>query len=106
MIGLSADIDRAFTTFKQLCSPYAYLKLQRLIEYVVRDTYVQPSSGSAKRFLVLREFQKFCDFQPHKLSRPSQTRWLFLQQVVDRTIEQYDALIPYTTNVTCNTDNY
>lgn len=81
-----------------LCSSYACLKLPRLVEDVVRDIHSHFST-SANRFSALTEFQEFCDFKPHKLLRPSQTRWLSLQQVVDRTIEQYDALMLYFTNV-------
>lgn len=44
------------------------------------------------------EFQQFVHVKPHKLLHPSQTRWLSLQMVVSRLLEQYNALKLYFTN--------
>jgi len=39
-----------------------------------------------------REFQEFCEFKPHRILKPSQTRWLSLAMVVNRILEQWQAL--------------
>ncbi|XP_072391432.1 zinc finger protein 862-like [Diabrotica undecimpunctata] len=92
-----------------LCSSNACLKLPRSVEDFVRDIYSH-FNLSVKRLNILKEFQEFCDLKPHRLLRPSQTRWLSLQQVVDRILLQYDALVLYFTNAvfedqTHKTDN-
>jgi hypothetical protein len=40
----------------------------------------------------LREFQNFCHVEPHKILKPSQTRWLSLTEVVKRISAQWEAL--------------
>lgn len=80
-----------------LCASNACLKLPRRVEDLVRDIYSH-FSFSSRRMNNLKEFQVFCDLKPHKILRPSATRWLSLQQVVDRVLEQYNALILYFTD--------
>ncbi|KAL5246452.1 hypothetical protein ACI65C_013860 [Semiaphis heraclei] len=47
---------------------------------------------SSKRQSQLYQFQTFLDLQDHKILHPSATRWLSLSSVVNRIIEQWDAL--------------
>ena len=77
-----------------LISSYACHKIPAVVEQLVRDVFTHFSSSPKRQFLY-SDFQKFTECKPHKLLRPSQTRWLSLQQVVDRTIEQYPALLSY-----------
>jgi hypothetical protein len=42
---------------------------------------------------MLKEFQIFCNVDPHKILRPAQTRWLSLLSVVRRILEQWEPLI-------------
>ncbi|KAL5246128.1 hypothetical protein ACI65C_013536 [Semiaphis heraclei] len=50
---------------------------------------------SSKRQCEFSQFQTFLNLDPHKILHPSQTRWLSLTAVVDRVIEQWDALRLY-----------
>lgn len=50
---------------------------------------------SCKRQAQFLEFQHFCNIEPHKILRPSQTRWLSLSMVVNRILEQWNALMLY-----------
>lgn len=74
-----------------LCASNACLKLPRKIEDFTRNVY-NYLSNSPKRQSLLKEFQSFVGVKPHKILHPAQTRWLSLRQVVDRLLEQYDAL--------------
>ena len=80
-----------------LCASYACMSLPRAVEQMTRDIYNYFMS-SPKRLSELKEFQDFVKVKPHKLLHPSQTRWLSLQAVVCRVLEQYDALILYFTD--------
>lgn len=80
-----------------LCSSYACAKIPKSVEDLVKDIYAH-FAHSSKRINTLQEFQTFCELKPHKILRPSETRWLSLQHVVDRVLEQYEALILYFTN--------
>lgn len=53
---------------------------------------------SPKRLSEYTEFQSFTDVQPHKILHPSCTRWLSLEEVVKRIIEQWPALTLYFTS--------
>lgn len=77
-----------------LCASYACLKLPRGIEDLARNIYNHFQS-SPKRMGALEEFQHFVHVKPHKILHPSQTRWLSLESVVTRLLEQYDALKLY-----------
>ncbi|KAK3929597.1 SCAN domain-containing protein 3, partial [Frankliniella fusca] len=75
-----------------LCASQACKHLPRSIEDLVRGIYNYLKS-SAKRQALLAQFQRFFDLEVHKILRPSQTRWLSLMAVVERTLEQWDALL-------------
>lgn len=48
------------------------------------------------------EFQSFCNVKIHNLLHPSQTRWLSLESVVKRILEQYEPLRLYFIDIVCN----
>lgn len=66
-------------------------ELPRYLEDMMRDIY-NYFKNSSKRLASLEEYQKVCNLKPHKILHPSQTRWLSLEAVVKRTLEQYEAL--------------
>lgn len=61
-----------------LCASAAANKLPKSIEDFARSIY-NHFSNSSKRIEELAEYQVFVDLKPHKMLRPSQTRWLSLQ---------------------------
>lgn len=73
-----------------VCSE-ACKKLPTRCEDLVRQIY-NFFSHSSKRQSQLYQFQSFLDLQDHKILHPSATRWLSLLSVVNRIIEQWDAL--------------
>lgn len=75
-----------------LCASYACLKLPRGIEDLAREIYTY-FSNSPKRVEYLKEFQHFTNTKIHKILHPAQTKWLSLETVVSRILEQYNALI-------------
>lgn len=77
-----------------LVSSHAALKLPKSVEDLCRDVYAH-FSRSSKRQDVYKEFQAFFDAEPLKLLSPAQTRWLSLQECVNRILEQYEALKNY-----------
>lgn len=77
-----------------LVASYACSKMSNSLEDFCRKIY-NHFSRSPKHTEVLREFQVFYETEPHKMLRPCQTRWLSLQQCVDRILEQWDALSHY-----------
>ncbi|CAH0551113.1 unnamed protein product [Brassicogethes aeneus] len=74
-----------------LAASAAAKKLPNAVEDFVRDIY-NYLSGSSKRLKEFKEFQDFVNCKPHKILKPSQTRWLSLEMVVKRTLEQWNAL--------------
>ncbi|KAJ8918500.1 hypothetical protein NQ315_015205 [Exocentrus adspersus] len=74
-----------------LCASHAAEKLPGAIEDLARDIYAY-FKNSSKRLLELKEFQQFLKIKPHKILKVSQTRWLSLQAVVDRILEQWEPL--------------
>ncbi|XP_063230874.1 uncharacterized protein LOC134535624 [Bacillus rossius redtenbacheri] len=80
-----------------LCASYACMKLPRAVEDLARDVYNYFQS-SPKRISSFVEFQVFVNIKPHKMLHPAQTRWLSLQAVVVRLLEQYEALKLFFTN--------
>ncbi|MES9902221.1 MAG: hAT transposon family protein, partial [Sedimenticola sp.] len=50
---------------------------------------------SSKRQVGLERMQDFCGIVHHKLLKPSDTRWLAMQQISSRLAEQWDALKAY-----------
>lgn len=61
--------------------------LPRKFEDLCRDVY-NFFKTSCKRQAQLVAFQVFCEEEPHKILKPSQTRWLSLLMVVKRVLEQ------------------
>jgi hypothetical protein len=74
-----------------LCASTACRALPRSCEDLARNIYAV-FKNSNKRIAMLQEFQHFCEVEPHKILRLSQTRWLSLESVVHRILEQWDAL--------------
>ena len=85
-----------------LVSSYAASKLPKSVEDLCRDVYAH-FHRSSKRQDVFKQFQAFFGVEPHKLLSPAQTRWLSLQECVNRILEQYVALNSYFI-VTANED--
>ncbi|XP_043270179.1 uncharacterized protein [Venturia canescens] len=86
-----------------LCSSAAAQKLPRSLEDMIRSIY-NYFAHSSNRVSKLQEFQAFVELKPHKMFRPSQTRWLSLQAAVDRVLENWTALTLFFTNE-CFEDN-
>ncbi|CAN7975462.1 unnamed protein product, partial [Ixodes persulcatus] len=81
-----------------LCALYACKTLARGVEDLARDVYNY--FLSLKQTAGYKEFQALADVKPHKLLQPRgwppgghQTRWLSLQVVVKRLLEQMTARI-------------
>ncbi|XP_022163539.1 uncharacterized protein LOC111029028 [Myzus persicae] len=55
------------------------------------------SKNSSKRQSTLKQFQLFIDLKPKKILHPSQTRWLSLEAVVNKILEQWETLRLYIT---------
>lgn len=77
-----------------LCSSYAFKKLPNTLETLCRNIYSY-FSHSPKRITELQEFQKYCAVEPHKILGISNTRWLSLETVISRIVEQWDSLRLY-----------
>lgn len=84
-----------------LCTNYACKKLSRWVEDLARDVH-NYIAGSPKRTAFYQEFQKFTETAVHKILYPVQTRWLSLESVVLRLLEQYDALKLYFMDAVVN----
>lgn len=80
-----------------LCASEACKVLPRACEDIARNVYNE-FKNSAKKIHKFREFQTFLDIKTHKILRPSQTRWLSLNAIVERMIEQWEALRLYFWN--------
>ena len=68
----------------------------------VNDFLVDPFDyfdESAKRKEELSEFQEFTDTQPSKILKHVKTRWLSLERVVKRVLQQWRALYSYFDHV-------
>nr|CAI5830568.1 unnamed protein product [Callosobruchus analis] len=68
--------------------------LPNFVEDFARSRY-NYFAHSAKRQHDLKEFQSFVEAEPHKMLRLSKTRWLSLQGVVSRILQQWDAFMFY-----------
>ncbi|XP_047505901.1 uncharacterized protein LOC125050238 [Pieris napi] len=77
-----------------LCASDACKELPHDAEKLTRLIY-NYFKNSNKRQAELKEFQVFTDTNIHKILRPAQTRWLSLSSVVNRIMEQWDALRLY-----------
>ncbi|CAK1583027.1 unnamed protein product [Parnassius mnemosyne] len=80
-----------------LCASSACKELPRRCEDLAREIYAFFKSSS-KRQCQFAEFQEFLKLKPHKMLHLSQTRWLSLVAVVERILEQWDALKLFFTN--------
>ncbi|XP_043271187.1 uncharacterized protein [Venturia canescens] len=74
-----------------LCASEACKAFPRACEDLARNVYNFFKSSSKRQF-ELQQFQSFLDLKIHKMLHPSQTRWLSLEAVVKRLIEQWEAL--------------
>jgi hypothetical protein len=74
-----------------LCASEDCKCLPRLCEDLARNIYGFFKNG-AKRQAMLKQFQIFCNMDPHKILRPAQTRWLSLLSVIRRILEQWEPL--------------
>lgn len=74
-----------------LCASNACTMLPSAIEELTRNIY-NYFSNSPKRVETFKEFQKFTNVKIHKILHPAQTRWLSVESVVVRILEQYEAL--------------
>ncbi|CAB4007568.1 E3 SUMO- ligase KIAA1586-like [Paramuricea clavata] len=83
-----------------LVSSHTALKLPKGVDDLCRDVYAH-FSRSSKRQDVYKEFQAFFNAQPLKILSPAQTRWLSLQECVNRLLEQFEALIDPLLHLDC-----
>lgn len=74
-----------------LCANDACKRLPQECEKLGRAIY-NFFKLSSKRQSEFKDFQIFTETDVHKLLRPAQTRWLSLTAVVDRILEQWQAL--------------
>lgn len=74
-----------------LCASEACKVLPRRCEDLAREIY-NFFKCSSKRQSEFVQFQMFLALKPHKILHPSQTRWLSLATVVQRLLEQWEAL--------------
>ncbi|KAE9528850.1 hypothetical protein AGLY_012425 [Aphis glycines] len=84
-------IKKFICHFLALCASEACKVLPRRCEDLARDVYYFFKS-SCKRYAQLKEFQDFCAVEPHHLLRSCQSRWLSLELVVRRILEQWQPL--------------
>lgn len=71
--------------------------LPRRCEDLARNIY-NFFSHRSKRQSHFVQFQQFLNLNVHKILHPSQTRWLSLSSIVQRIVEQWDALKLYFTD--------
>lgn len=74
-----------------LCASEACKTLPRKPEDLARQIYGY-FKNSSKRQAQFKEFQDFCELKPHKILKPSQTRWLSSLEVVQKILEKWEAL--------------
>lgn len=77
-----------------LCASKACSSIPSNVENFIRSVY-NYFAHSAKRQREFVEFQQFANVEPHRLLRACQTRWLSLNAVVARVVEQWAALELY-----------
>ena len=73
------------------CASHACKELPREVEQLARSifNYFTHSSKRAREF---KEYQEFAKVREHKILYLADTRWLSMRDVVDRILEQWDAL--------------
>lgn len=77
-----------------LCASESCKNLPKKCEDLARNIYTH-FKNSSKRQHDFQQFQMFTNVDIHKILHPSQTRWLSLNEVVNRIIEQWQALRLY-----------
>jgi hypothetical protein len=85
---------KLFEDRRDLCASEACKQLPRSCQDFARNVY-SFFKFSAKRQSEFVQFQKFVEVDEHKLLHPSATRWLSLEAVVNRILEQWPALTLY-----------
>lgn len=94
---LKVEIPYIFTS-KCVCHTFALVasnacnELPRCLEDLVQSIYSH-FKFSSKRVAALKQFQEICDLKPHKMLARGQTCWLSLESVVNRVLEQWEALV-------------
>ena len=83
-MSLSFSSSMCFTCFWKIATSY----------WRPHKRYIFTFSHSAKRS-EYEKFQHFAQTEPRKLLKPAQTRWLSLEQCIQRIIEQWPALELY-----------
>lgn len=82
---LSVMIQKCICHSLHLCSSTPCKSLPCMCENRnIYNIYKNSSNWQAE----LKEFQHFCNVEPHKILRPSQIRWLSLLEVVGRILKQ------------------
>jgi len=84
-----------------LCANYACKKLPRWVKDLTRDVH-NYIVDNYKRTAFYEEFQKFTKTAVHKILHSVQTRWLSLESVILRLLEQYDVIKLYFTDAIVN----
>lgn len=87
-----------------LCSSAACKMLPSSVEEFCRDV-CNYFSHSSNRLKDLKKCQMFAKIEPHKMLKLSQTRWLSLQMVVNRILEQWNALLLFFTSEVSENDD-
>lgn len=94
-------IAKCVCHWAHLCASKVCKQLPEGVEQLARDIYIF-FKHSDKRLFVFRNFQSFATVEPHKILKPSQTRWLSLLSVVERILEQWEALRLFFIDITTN----
>lgn len=81
-----------------LCASESCKMLPKKCEDLARNIY-NHFKNSSKRQHIFKQFQMFTNLDIHKILHPSQTRWLSLKEVVNRIIEQWEALRLYFADI-------
>lgn len=79
-------------------------KLHAYLEEVLLEIFYY-LKYSTKRQVALGELQKLLNIPEHKFLQLHKVRWLSLNSVVNRTLEQYDTLLTFFENETKNGSN-
>ena len=87
-----------------LIASHSCEKLSTTAEPFVRDVYSY-FKNSPSRQQNFEDVQKFIDIEPHKMSKPCQTRWLSLSQCVSRVLEQWKSLFMFFTSEVFETES-
>lgn len=74
-----------------ICANEATKMLPRRCEDLAKEIYGF-FKNSAKRKAIFLQFQKLFNLKEHKILRLAQTRWLSFHQVINRILEQWEAL--------------